>query len=116
MEQREAVVTVDPSTTSFSASEDPSLDFSDPFGWILSLQCIVSLSLNLAVLSAFFRNRHLRSDGSTALLLNLVIADLGISLCGCPFSAAAAFYGRWPFGDIGCTLYGFQVGIRYEFW
>ena len=149
----EAVDPSSPSSSPLASFNDLSIDFSDPFGWILSLQvylsfnhnictlppdttpplpispfsascvclcrltslpilpfqCLVSLSLNLVVLAAFFRDRSLRFDGSTALLFNLVLADLGITICGCPFSATAAFYGRWPFGEIGCTLYGFQV-------
>jgi len=106
-----AEVLVDPSSSPSSpppSVDELSIDFSDPFGWILALQCVISLSLNLTVLTAFFKEPSLRLDGSTALLLNLVLADLGITLCGCPFSATAAFYGRWPFGEIGCTLYGFQ--------
>ena len=94
------------STEDFSSS---SFDICEPFGWILTTQCLVALILNLTVLTTFCKDRGLRSNGSAALLLNLIAADLGITLCGCPFSAFAAFARRWPFGELGCTLYGFQV-------
>ena len=94
------------STEDFSSS---SFDICEPFGWILTTQCLVALILNLTVLTTFCKDRGLRSNGSAALLLNLIAADLGITLCGCPFSAFAAFARHWPFGELGCTLYGFQV-------
>ena len=100
-----------PSSSSSSPVDVPtSFDLSDPVGWVLSTQCLVSLLLNAVVLTTYCKDARLRANGSTALLLNLVAADLGITLCGCPFSAVANFSGHWPFGEIGCTLYGFQVG------
>ena len=92
-----------------SSSSSSSIDLLDPFGLLLTLQCLISLVLNLTALTTYFKDARLRADGSSALLLNLLAADLGITLCGCPFSALAAFYGEWPFGELGCTLYGFQV-------
>ena len=106
-----------PSSASPFPSEDPlSFNITDPFGCLLTLQCLVSLVLNLTALTTYFKDAQLRADGSSALLLNLLAADLGITLCGCPFSALAAFYGEWPFGELGCTLYGFQVGCVELSW
>lgn len=90
------------------AAPEPAFNPSDPVALVIASIGFLSLFLNGFVLATFWKNPSLRSNGSTALLLNIVAADLGLSIFGCPFAALAAFHGEWIFGEVGCLLYGFQ--------
>nr|QNM38093.1 peropsin [Spadella cephaloptera] len=91
-----------------------SFDVTNVHGWFLVCLGVAGVLLNGALLAALCSGgrRLFRPSSSSSsfasLILNLTLADLGIAVCGCPTAAAAAFYGRWIWGDLGCRLYGFQ--------
>ncbi len=51
-----------------------------------------------------------RQDGSY-FIINLAVVDILKSSSGLPLVVASSFNGRWLFGQIGCTFYGFTGGI-----
>jgi len=89
-----------------SSEELLTFDPFDPFGWILSVLGFVSLGFNVIVVTSILKSPTWKQFMS--LVLNLIVADLGMTVFGCPIAAFLAFEGKWVLGDIGCSLYGFQ--------
>ncbi|XP_050391557.1 rhodopsin, G0-coupled isoform X1 [Patella vulgata] len=64
---------------------------------------------NLMVLTMFCREKQLRRKPHNLLLLNLAIADIGISVFGYPMTTASNFAKRYLFGTTGCMIQGFAT-------
>ncbi|XP_045210768.1 visual pigment-like receptor peropsin [Mercenaria mercenaria] len=70
------------------------------------LSAIASAIGNSLVLILVWRFKTLRNK-TTILIINLAIADLGISVFGFPMSASSNFAHGWQMGQVGCQWYGF---------
>ncbi|XP_055955128.1 rhodopsin, G0-coupled [Patella vulgata] len=62
---------------------------------------------NILVLAVILRERKLRTKPHNVLIVNLAIADLGISFFGYPLTTISGFYGRWMFSQLACSVTGF---------
>jgi len=49
----------------------------------------------------------------SSLLLNLVAGDLLVVSGGCGLLVVALVGGRWPFGDVGCSVYSLSVVVGH---
>ncbi|XP_064621641.1 melanopsin-like [Lineus longissimus] len=76
------------------------------FGGYVVVAALIGTVGNLMVILAFFKFKRLHNN-CNILLVNLAIADELMGLAGMPMSTIAFYMKTWPFGDIGCQIYGF---------
>nr|AKS48307.1 Go coupled opsin 2 [Platynereis dumerilii] len=76
-------------------------------GTYLCVIATVATLGNSLVVVTFVRNSSTRKKCHNILLLNLAIADLGISFFGYPLVTVSTLSGRWMFRDYGCKIYAF---------
>ncbi|KAM5242516.1 RPE-retinal G protein-coupled receptor isoform 2-T2 [Hipposideros larvatus] len=75
-------------------------------GTVLLVEALVGLSLNSLTILSFCKNPELRTP-SRLLVLNLALADSGISL-NALVTATSSFLWHWPYDSDGCQAHGFQ--------
>ncbi len=44
-------------------------------------------------------------------MINLAVVDALKAIFGLPLVVISSFYGKWVFGKIGCSYYGFTGGV-----
>ena len=76
------------------------------FSLVSALIFLVSVPLNSLVLLVFYRNKHL-CNPPNVFLISVAASDLFCSVSTLPFYVVANAYGRWIYGDVGCTLIAF---------
>ena len=76
------------------------------FSLVSALIFLVSVPLNSLVLLVFYRNKHL-CNPLNVFLISVAASDLFCSVSTLPFYVVANAYGRWIYGDVGCTLIAF---------
>ena len=76
------------------------------FSLVSVLIFLVSVPLNSLVLLVFYRNKHL-CNPPNVFLISVAASDLFCSVSTLPFYVVANAYGRWIYGDVGCTLIAF---------
>jgi len=76
------------------------------FGSFLCVEGFLGFFLNLVTVLAFFNVKELRTP-SNLLVINLALADMGIS-GNAIVAAFSAFLRYWPYGSEGCQTHGFQ--------
>ena len=76
------------------------------FSLVSALIFLVSVLLNSLVLLVFYRNKHL-CNAPNVFLISVAASDLFCSVSTLPFYVVANAYGRWIYGDVGCTLIAF---------
>ena len=76
------------------------------FSLVSALIFSVSVPLNSLVLLVFYRNKHL-CNPPNVFLISVAASDLFCSVSTLPFYVVANAYGRWIYGDVGCTLIAF---------
>ena len=76
------------------------------FSLVSALIFLVSVPLNFLVLLVFYRNKHL-CNPPNVFLISVAASDLFCSVSTLPFYVVANAYGRWIYGDVGCTLIAF---------
>ncbi|XP_048241259.1 opsin-5-like [Haliotis rufescens] len=67
---------------------------------------IFGIVTNSVSVVMFLREKKFRTSVD-ALLFNLSISDLGMTVVCFPFVISANFAQEWIHGDVGCTMYGF---------
>nr|DAB27255.1 TPA_inf: xenopsinA [Stylochus ellipticus] len=77
-------------------------------GLVLMTFWVFGLLLNGLILFTFLKTPKMRSP-TNLFILGLIMNDFTLTFFGHPMDATAAFVGRWPFGHIGCQLYGFAM-------
>ena len=76
------------------------------FSLVSALIFLVSVPLNSLVLLVFYRNRQL-CNPPNVFLISVAASDLFCSVSTLPFYVVANAYGKWIYGDVGCTLIAF---------
>ncbi|ESO95664.1 hypothetical protein LOTGIDRAFT_116468, partial [Lottia gigantea] len=76
-------------------------------GIYLIFVAILATLGNILVLSVILGDPKLRAKPHNVLIINLAIADIGISFSGYPLTTISGFYGQWIFSDVACTITGF---------
>lgn len=94
--------------TTMASESDINPVFSICVGTVLSVMCVFSISGNLLVCLAVYRNRRLRTVANSY-VISLALVDLLETLLSRPFGVGAIFLGRWPFGHNFCQFNGFLV-------
>ncbi|CAF1110378.1 unnamed protein product [Adineta steineri] len=78
---------------------------------VYSLLCLLCGTLsNGLVILVFIRNTVLQQP-KNFLLINLALTDLGLILTNTSLHSIASFNKNWPFGQQGCSFYGFCGGV-----
>ncbi|XP_046548606.1 visual pigment-like receptor peropsin [Haliotis rubra] len=67
---------------------------------------VFGISANVVSVVMFLTEKKLRSSVDI-LLLNLAIADIGMTGVCFPFTVSSNVAQQWLYGDVGCTIYGF---------
>ncbi|XP_066277997.1 visual pigment-like receptor peropsin [Branchiostoma lanceolatum] len=73
----------------------------------LTLLGLMAIGGNSIAIITFVTEKEFRKKEHNILLLNMAIADLGVSIFGYPSSTVSGYAGRWLLGDVGCTMYAF---------
>ncbi|XP_078587021.1 visual pigment-like receptor peropsin [Branchiostoma floridae x Branchiostoma japonicum] len=98
--------------TQESCSDDESVD---PIGYhaylavaiYLTLLGIVAVGGNVMAIIVFVTEKEFRKKEHNSLLLNMALADLGVSIFGYPASTVSGYAGRWVLGEVWCVIYAF---------
>ncbi|XP_071483468.1 rhodopsin, GQ-coupled-like [Diadema antillarum] len=105
-----AVITLDTENMSTRLSAGPEEYVNEhtfrAIGYYLLVVIIAGAAGNSAVIYAFLNCKKLHTP-TNLLIVNLSASDLVVALTGTPLSAYSTFNGRWMFGEIGCSFYGF---------
>jgi len=72
---------------------------------------VASLCFNAVLLNGLVRRGGRLAAGvaRSSLLLNLIAGDWLLASGGCGMLVAALVGGRWPFGDVGCSVYSLST-------
>ncbi|XP_067676478.1 rhodopsin, G0-coupled-like [Haliotis asinina] len=76
-------------------------------GMYLLIVGIIATIGNTIVIHVMYKFKKMRNNPQNFLILNLSMADLGISVVGYPLTTASCFANRFLFGEIGCIIQGF---------
>ncbi|KAM4652002.1 parapinopsin-like [Discoglossus pictus] len=77
---------------------------------IMAIFCIVSLILNIAVIAVTFKYKQLRHPINYS-LVNLAVADLGVTILGSLLTVETNAVGYFNLGRVGCVIEGFAVAF-----
>ncbi|XP_066272876.1 visual pigment-like receptor peropsin [Branchiostoma lanceolatum] len=73
----------------------------------LTLLGLMAIGGNSIAIITFVRKKEFRNKEHNSLLLNMAIADLGVSIFAYPSTTVSGYAGKWMLGDVGCTIFGF---------